>query len=265
MLGGFFARHPDVAYYDEPRHLWTWQNAYNDDDVLTESDATEEIASHLRSEFGAFVREQGRRRLCEKTPSNCMRLRFVHAVFPDARIIHIIRDGRAVVRSTDEILQQGMPVQRIVQRALQTPVREWPAYASRAVGAVSGKLRKQPMAYWGPRPPGWADWPGNFPPIVIAAKQWVGTVEAARADSASIPSEQLLEIRYEHLMADPATRFAELCEFARVPRDDSTIQHVRETVDPSRQQKWRDAFDDQTLEQIRPVLEPTLTTLGYDW
>jgi len=38
-------------------------------------------------------------RWAEKTPAHVLHIRLIHEVFPSAQIIHIIRDGRAVVRS----------------------------------------------------------------------------------------------------------------------------------------------------------------------
>jgi len=39
------------------------------------------------------------RRLLEKTPENCLRLPFLLEIFPDARIIHLTRDGRSNISS----------------------------------------------------------------------------------------------------------------------------------------------------------------------
>ena len=81
-LGDLFALHPRLAYWPEPRHVWTWGNSYKPDDVLTEADARPVVVRHIRSVFERFVRRHGKDRLVEKTPSNCLRVPFVHAVFP---------------------------------------------------------------------------------------------------------------------------------------------------------------------------------------
>ncbi len=41
-------------------------------------------------------------RLLEKTPENCLRLPFLEALFPDAKVIYLVRDGRANVSSLME-------------------------------------------------------------------------------------------------------------------------------------------------------------------
>ena len=41
----------------------------------------------------------GRSRFVDKTLLNCFRVRLLNAIFPDAKFVHIIRDGRAVAFS----------------------------------------------------------------------------------------------------------------------------------------------------------------------
>ena len=43
--------------------------------------------------------QQGDRRFAKKTPRNCFLIEFLAAIFPDASLVHIIRDGRDVALS----------------------------------------------------------------------------------------------------------------------------------------------------------------------
>ncbi len=265
MLGGFFSRVPGVAYFEEPRHIWTWGNAYTEDDRLDASHARPEVVNHIRRRFNAFMRKGKGSRFCEKTPSNCLRVPFVLTVYPQARLIHILRDGRAVVRSTVEILHRHAPLWRIAERALKTSPREWLAYAPRAVRQISRKLARRPMEFWGPRPPGWRQWVGRDPQHVMVARQWAGcALEAARTGRA-LSAEQYLEVRYEDLMQRPRETLATLFEFARLSAPASLLDELASEVDPTRQDAWREAFTEEQLAQMRPILEPALTELGYAW
>jgi hypothetical protein len=49
--------------------------------------------------FSCFAAKQGKRRWCEKTPDHVQHMRGFSAIFPQARFIHIIRDGREVACS----------------------------------------------------------------------------------------------------------------------------------------------------------------------
>lgn len=263
-LGALFSRHPRLAYWSEPRHVWTWGNAYNADDVLTRADATPRIKAHIRRVFASFVRSSGRERLCEKTPSNCLRIPFVHEVYPEARILLVVRDGRSVIRSTGEIMERGVPGRRLLARARETPIWEWPAYGGQAASGAARRLLGRPLRFWGPRPPGWREWIDAFAPDVVRAKQWAATITRAVEDGRAIGPGSVFEFRYEDLMADPRPVMRRIVEFCGLDGDD-LVEHAAATVDASRRDKWRASLDAETLELIRPHMEPTLLELGYSW
>jgi len=264
-LGGVFSRHSRLAYWEEPRHVWTWGNGYKPDDVLTELDATPKIVSHIRNTFRDFVRQRGAERLAEKTPSNCLRLRFIRAVYPEAKIVLIIRDGRSVIRSTGKIMQTGVPVGRVWRRARQTPLREWPAYAPRALGAIHRRLRRKPLNYWGARPPGWRQWVREDPHPVILAKQWSGSILRAWEDADMFDDDHLMRVRYEKLLLRPREEMTRVVEFLRLSDAYDLIDSVSASADPSRIARWREDIDEATLELIKPHMAPALERLGYEW
>lgn len=264
-LGDVFSRHPSIAYWVEPRHVWTWGHAYRPDDVLGPDDATPRIKKHIRSVFDRYVSEQGANRLMEKTPSNCLRVPFVREVYPEAKLLFVVRDGRSVLRSTGEILRGGVPIRRIIQRARQTSLFEWPAYGEQALSAVWRKVTRQPVRYWGPRPPGWKDWLALDPPDVILAKQWSATVTAAAREGAKIDADHFLLFRYEDLLRQPREVFGRIVSFLELPDADDLIEYVAKTADPTRAEPWREKLDEETLDLVRPYMEPALKELGYAW
>lgn len=265
-LGDLFSRHPRLAYAEEPRHVWTWGNAGTPDDVLTAAHARPKVIEHVRASFERFVASAGKDGLVEKTPSNCLRLPFIRAVFPEAKILLVLRDGRSVIRSTDEIMRKGVPAGRVLKRALETPLWEWPAYSRQAVETLARKVTRRPLRYWGPRPPGWRDWlrAGDHPEVVLA-KQWSATITRAVEDGARQDPAGFMAFRYEDLMQDPRGVMARIVAFVGLPDGEVWIEEAARTADPSRQKKWLDQLDAQTLERIRPHMEPTLLRLGYAW
>lgn len=265
FLGKVFRAHPDVAYWEEPRHVWTWSHNFKPDDALTARDATKRVKRHIRTVFGEYTAGQGKTRFCEKTPSNCLRLPFILEVFPDAKFVHIYRDGRAVVRSTNEVLKRGPDTHWMAKRLRGTPIWEWPAYLPRAWRTIVRKLRGKSMSFWGPRPPGWRAWLKEHPMHVALALQWAHTIEPVLAFRETVPKDQWIDMKYEDFMADAAGKTRELLAFAGLRDDEGPIAYVTERVDPTRQDKWRTQLDAQTLADMRPHLEPMLTRLGYAW
>ena len=264
-MGRVFSGHPDLAYWSEPRHIWTLGNSYKPNDLLTADDASPIICNRIRKRFRRYVEDAQKLRLVEKTPSNCLRIPFLHAVYPNAKIILVVRDGRSVFRSTNEIMKKNVPVSRIAQRAFETPFTEWPAYVPRAFSTLSRKLTGRRLNFWGPRPEGWHDWLKHDPPNVVLAKQWSATITRAVEDGSKLDSDHFFQFKYEDMMASPSELMSRIVDFAQLPNASKLIQRVKEDADPTRQDKWKSELDNATLEEIRPFMEPTLNALGYTW
>lgn len=266
LLGRALGHHSEVAYLEEPRHVWSWGNNFRPDDRLVAADATPRIRARVRDRFARALKASGRSRLAEKTPSNCLRLEFIREIFPDALFVHIHRDGRAVVSSTDVVTTTRKPERQwYLKRLLGTPVWEWPALVPRAWRTLGRSLLGRGMAYWGPQPPGWREWLRQDSRLVVLAKQWRFTIEPVLEARRSMPAEQWLDLAYEELVRDPAGHGLEIERFGRLPHSDAFVEHLVEECRVDRVDAWRERLGEGSLEEVRPVLEPVLGRLGYEW
>ena len=269
-LGQVLSSHPSLGYWKEPRYIWSWGNNYQPDDVLTKNNATPKIIKHIRQRFYKFIKNHGKERLLEKTPSNCLRVSFIRAIYPEAKILHIIRDGRSVFNSANEILNTGYYRQEVLSRRLlemfwETPTWEIPAQLPRITETLKSKLTGRPLKFWGPRPQGWRDWLQQDTPNVILAKQWAATINQAIYDAAFIDSNNYYRFYYEELMTKPREIMSNIVDFAELSDSEDLINYVEKTVDPARQNKWCKVVNKETLEEIRPYIESTINQLGYQW
>ncbi|MEL6458189.1 MAG: sulfotransferase [Cyanobacteria bacterium J06621_15] len=269
-LGKVLSTHSKLAYWIEPRYVWSWRNNYKPDDVLTEFDVTPTITNHIRQRFDKFIKKQGKERLLEKTPSNCLRLSFIRAVYPEAKILHIIRDGRSVFNSVNQILNSGYYRQEVLSRRLlemflETPTWELPAQIPRITETLKSKLMGLPLTFWGPRPQGWREWVKQDSPNVILAKQWAAIINQSIRDSALIDSNFYYRFYYEDLINKPRETMSNIVEFAEIDDTDKLIDYIKNTVNSGNQSKWRKILDKETLEEIQPYMESTLNKLGYKW
>lgn len=105
ILGKVFGHQGDLLFLSEARPIWyravpefdesqfhwegdrLWGRIYMD-----ENDVTAESRAVLEEDFGRTMRLAGRRRLMEKMPINLFRVRWLNAMWPDARFIQIMRD-----------------------------------------------------------------------------------------------------------------------------------------------------------------------------
>jgi hypothetical protein len=76
-----------------------WIKYFGDYIYMTENDHSEEMASYFRKKVLQVQNLWGRSRFVDKALQNCFRVRLLNSIFPDAKFIHIIRDGRAVAFS----------------------------------------------------------------------------------------------------------------------------------------------------------------------
>jgi len=257
---------PELACLGEPRVIWVYRNWFKPDDVLTAKDARPAVVRYIRRRFAVEVRGAGKERLCEKTPSNALRIPFVKAVFPDARIVLIVRDGRSVFRSTEQI-KNAAPIEyarSLGQKLRATRVVEMPAYLSRLSVGVRKLLGRAP-AFWGAKPPGWREWVGQETPDRVVAKQWAGIMECSLRDLAALDDESYRIIRYEDVIRSTREVMSPLMEFLEVKAPEDVVSFFESSARQDRIESWRNELPTATLEEIRPIMEPIMNQMGYQW
>ncbi|ARU59524.1 sulfotransferase [Oleiphilus messinensis] len=225
---------------------------------------TPENAQYIRSELARILASTGKKRLIEKTAANVMRIDFVHAVLPDAKIVHIVRDGRAVVASALIRWQAKPEAGYLMKKAGTIPLSRLPKMAleyglNRIKGAVSG--RGHTMS-WGPVWPELASDMDVLPLVGVCAKQWQVSVKSAFASR--IPAEQIMQIRYEDVVADPENVFNSIASFLDIdPTAPDFQQHICTQINDGSADKWREAFSSEELKIIYSVAGEVLQELGY--
>jgi len=125
LLYKILGSHPDVGYYNranrstpnwprlamfrtrlngrddpmEAQNIWDryWTKP---DDFMDERDATPELITWFHRNIAGVLKARGATRFLAKYPRLSLRVPWLNAIFPDALIIHLQRDWRAVVQST---------------------------------------------------------------------------------------------------------------------------------------------------------------------
>lgn len=114
VLGEVVSMNPSVNYLREPYHLWQAIDTRMDVTGLHSSPSDsmlffdhEDSTPEARAKFDKLIARNGRADLhecvIEKTPHNAARLGWIRAVVPDARVLHLVRNGLSVVRSIGRI------------------------------------------------------------------------------------------------------------------------------------------------------------------
>jgi len=263
LLGQLFATHPDVAYWEEPRTVWSTGNQHLPDDLLGEKHLTPEIAAEIDQRFTEFLNQSGRTRFAEKTPSNMLRLPFIHALYPDCRIIHLYRDPRPVISSALRLLESPPNLNRITSRAREAKPRDWPGLAALFFRDVFARfLRRGKKPFWGPRPPGWREWQ-SLPPATMLSKQWCALIKTAQHDLQALPASSWMEIRYEDLLTDHSRILPELLNFAELEPSSEVNDLANQIIKPDRAKLWRNTLSPDLQREIETETVSILAKLGY--
>ena len=261
MLGNLIAKHPDVAYWEEPRTIWSQgKNAWNENDRLVADDLTPALARRIDERFHRFLVASERSRFAEKTPSNTLRLPFIRGLYPDARIIHVVRDGRAVVASMMEMLNTPPGRDRMIARLRETPLRDLPALVPLYLRDVWRRDRKP---YWGPRPPSWRDWL-DLPVPAMLARQWQHLVTTARSDlRREFSADQWMELRYEDFIADPTAGMEKMLTVTDLGPAADFSSSFTSDIRVDRIDHWKNVLSAEAIQQIETEAGDLLTELGY--
>lgn len=199
-----------------------------DSDVLRASDITPCARTFYTRAVENVLRLYGKPRFLSKCPRNGLRIEFLAGIFPEARFIHLVRDGRAVCRSVLERRKSA------------------------------GDLR----AWWDAKPADWKTW-AALDPVPSVAHQWLSVVEHVRASGERLAPGQFIEVRYEDFVANPDAFAEKLCRFCEVswPGGDAMVAAARRIE--NRNDKWATAFTPEEIAAMNEIMEPGLLRYNY--
>jgi len=294
LVAGLIASHPDVFLLREPNFVWKYSNAGLGHDMIPASRATPKVREYVRGRFGRHLIASGRPRLCEKTPANALRLPYVLAILPEARIVHIVRDGRDVAVSARKMMRGQMrKVSRrelapsgkassrhegplgVVSRAGQVlrrvrnrsrpgfPLRDTLHYVPDFVSNALAQMDLKDHAVWGPRIPGLRKLLKSHTLIEVAALQWRMCIDHVGNFLAHHPEVPSHEIRFEHLCEEPMTATRELlrfCELEPMP----SVEARAERILPATPRSFERELSKAEVDLIHGHIAQRLVELGYE-
>lgn len=205
-------------------------------ETLTNVRPTEAERDDIRDLFRKLLRYQNKPRFATKI-TGPGRIGFLSSIFPDAHFIHVIRDGRAVVRS----LRQ---------------VEFWRGTWREREVAWRNALSSEELERWRG---------SGSSPLVLAALEWRALVRDTRRDGEQLVPDRYAEVRYEDFIADPYVAIDELARFCGLPPAAEPHEYISGRVavrDMNRQ--WADEFSGEELKLLEEVIGADLAALGYN-
>ncbi len=251
---------------DEINYIWRHGNRSFPTDEFNSAMATSPVKAFIRAQFSSRAEANDTSFVVEKTCANSLRVGFVAAVFPQAKFIHIIRDGRDVAVSAAKRWRAPLSLRYALRKARFAPVSDIPFYAVRqATNRVKRWFsRDGRLSFWGPVFTGMEEVASRSPIEVTCALQWERCVTAASRELAKVPSDQVLSITYEKFVAQPREGLLRILAFTRSDAPTPMIQAAVDQIHTQSCGRWQqDLTDDQTREIIKHI-GPTLKAYGYE-
>jgi hypothetical protein len=202
-------------------------------DLLAE-DVTPWLDDMLHRYFDERAHVQGKPLFLHKF-TGWPRAGFLNRVFPEARFVHVVRDGRAVASSF-----------------LQMPW--WRGYAGPSEWGW-GSLTEEDQREWESSDRSFA---------VLAGIQWKILIEAFENARAQIPSERWLEIRYEDFVSDARTVTGRVLDFLGLEwTREFEAAFIRTQISAGRADAYRNDLGIHQLAMLDACLAEPLARFGY--
>lgn len=208
--------------------------------------------------FDLYAEMRGKEFAGDKKPMYTRWISGMHAQWPEARFLHIIRDGRDVYQS----------------------MRSW-GKASPVPGAAPIEPKALPEDPHGDIRFGeylmarYKTWHAD--PVMTVALWWKWTVLLGREDGWLLGPAQYHEIRYEDLVADPVGTSETVCSFLEIPFSIEMVEYAdgKTRTDPGLSsmvrwlpptpglRDWRTEMSDDAIERFEAAAGDLLDELGY--
>lgn len=193
----------DKVPYDV-NYIWRLGNEDLSHDELTPGLLSPDIKNRIIKNLGKY--HQNGHFLIEKTVSNCLRIPFVRAVFPDAKFIYLYRDGYDVIESAYRQWMAPLDPGYIFKKALTFPITDAFGYALSYARSSIGKLISQDrgrVGSWGPRYRGIDEDLETKDILEVCAIQWSVSVMKALQGFSSVPPDCVISVSYEEFVRAP--------------------------------------------------------------
>lgn len=250
---------------DEINYIWRHGNAHYSNDEFSVEQASVSVKKFIRRAFARVARKQGLRYVVEKTCANSLRVAFVEKVFPDAKFIFIVRDGRDAVASAMKRWAAPLDIPYLLKKARYLPVTDAPYYViryfwNRIFRVFSSEKR---VSFWGPRFKGMEEMLKTKSLPEICGAQWARSVQLATKAFGSMESKKVLRIKYEDFVSSPVSQLKLIAEFLGVDLKDGQASHMVSSVSDSSVGKWKNDLNAKTMEKIMHYIKPELKEYGY--
>ena len=250
---------------DEINYVWRHGNITEPTDELTPKHATPQVKTYLHKSFNHIATKYTLDFVVEKTCANSLRLGFVHEIFPEAKYLVLIRDGRDVVASALKRWVAPFDLTYTLKKARFVPLSDLPYYGFQYIRNRWHRLTsdEKRVASWGPKFEGMQKVLNSHSLAEVCALQWQKSVNNTERDLAQMAKSQIYKIRYEDFVQNPAEHLKEITDFLGYELQQISVESLTDTISTKSIGKWKQDLTAEQQEAVHKILAPTLQFYGY--
>lgn len=250
----------DVGY------VWLYGSQFGHDELMPcqLTDKKKKFIVTTLSKFASRASKNGEYTIVlEKSVPNSLRPLYLKAVFPEAKFIHLVRDGRDVIESSmrnwKNPSDKGYFLDKLRYFPLYNAVYAFWYLRNRLVSRVG----VSEQALWGPKYKGIESDRKKFDLLYVCTQQWMKCVKVCVEQLAVMDSKDVFNLRYEDFLREPS-KVAEVCEFIGCKDTESVLDYYEKNVGTKFQyQSGKAKLNQRDLNFIDKMAGPLLRSLGY--
>lgn len=232
IVGDYFIKKfsPSEAYRFWESQSKGFRRPFRD---LKKNDLTNRSKSNIRNVMERMVTKKRNRLIIKIT--GWPRIGFLKEIFPDAKFIHVLRDGRGV---TNSLIHVGF-------------WRGWEGPHKWRWGMLNEKYQRE-----------WERYGKSF--VILAAIQWKLLIESIDKASKDLDHSQFLQIKYEDLMSNPVDTFKDVTDFCELKWTNDFESKIKKFKLRDMNYKWKENFTISERTMLEDFLKDSLVKYGYE-
>ena len=215
---------------DESYEFWNTHGCVDFDlNYLLGETASEKERNALRNSLAKLQRYQGKSRVTAKL-TGPGRIGYLNSVWPEMRVVHVIRNGLDVVRSLLNVpfWEKGGGFER-----------PW----------WKGGLNPEELARWED---------SGKDPAALAALQWRTIIERTREEAHELLGDRYVELRYESFLEDSKDQLESIYDSVGLDVELSELEVLE-----ARNKNYGDNWNSEERRVLQSWMDPVFTDLGY--
>ncbi len=254
----------EFKWLSEPLMVWDMEFGARPDDRRGAEDATDALRTKITNACADLVGGSPGVRYLDDLSYHALRTPFVHALMPNAKIIHVIRKPQdAVPEMSYGWSYKDTVAKAILRRRNAIRPSTLPRHLVRFARNFIVRRLKGRRATWGPRVPDLAEFVGGHSVAEVAGYQWMKMVEIAKDDLETLPQENWLEVRFDRLLADPGGEALRIGQFCGVKSPQALADFAVEYIDPTLVYDRRVEPSAEEWVKVNKMIESLQQRLGY--